>query len=1134
MSNTPENPEFGNTRHDYNPDDPLNPLNEPPVTDDDTADLTPQDITDSDIDLQRVNLDDDVPFNLPTMDDSDDAHTSDLRDERYGALTQPHFREPGVPDPKATLAGTGGLDPSPEMQQAQQRENPTFSQDTLQRIQTVRDSADDMRTVPTATDHERYQPQQPAQQQRRNPPPQQAQPAQGRYVPAPPGSGRRNTRSKPQRRRVSRILGFRPGCLYMMLGLMLTFCGGLTLSVLGSAAVFIPRIEAQWTEQIAAVDDYRAFESTFIYDRYGNELFEAFGEGRRETVSYDRFPDNLINATVAIEDDTFWQNIGVDVGATTVAAINFLGAESGERTPGGSTITQQVVRNILFDFEKRSAISVQRKAEEIVLAVALTSRKSKEDIMALYLNEIYYGNLAYGAQAAAQTLFGKDVQDLSIGEAALLAGLPQSPASLDPLNPDPEVQTRVEFRWRSVLQEMVEEGYISATERDETLRAGLNFVSPETSLRAPHFTVYAQSEFRRLMEDLGYSPDDIASGGYEVYTTIDQNINTLALGAARTQISNLQGQNVSNAAVVVQKPLTGEILAMVGSVDYNSDAIDGRVNVTTSLRQPGSTMKPFTYAATMENGMTAADIIWDTRTEIPIPGQPTYEPRNYDRQYHGPVTVRGALANSYNIPAVQALRLIGVEYLLNLMRRFGVTTLSDDAGRYGLSLTLGGGEVSLLELTNAYGVFANLGSYVESTSILCIVGEDDRIIYQYENGCPQGAGSYTSQTLDRGGFGQQVLDPRIAFTITDILSDNGARTPAMGPRSSLYTPNIGSAVKTGTTDDFKDNWTIGYTRNLVVGVWVGNNNGDPMINSSGLTGAAPIWNSVISSIYNGNLEPFRVGGQLLPDTHDAPGGMSLRQICDVRSLQDPANACTAQRSEWLLDGPAGIPDGSGGLSYSGPSGDLTGVNPQGSYLQEISPDIYRALVFPLPPQVANGIQFQLAPDQKNPPPPKYCRVTQQTASSASGAQELIFIAGPRNHNDSVEAQRYAQSRNIPFLPAIDCWQDAFTAGGNWGAPVTTAVISSPANGATLSGVTPILGTVQFDSSQADFFHLYIQGGPFQNWTPLGEEHYQPVINGQLDELYVPGLQAGQYRLRLILIKDGEYVQQPYEIAFNVQ
>jgi hypothetical protein len=306
-----------------------------------------------------------------------------------------------------------------------------------------------------------------------------------------------------------------------------------------------------------------------------------------------------------------------------------------------------------------------------------------------------------------------------------------------------------------------------------------------------------------------------------------------------------------------------------------------------------------------------------------------------------------------------------------------------------------------------------------------------------------------------------------------------------------------------------------------------------MVNSSGLTGAAPIWNSVINSIYNGNLDPFRVGGQLMPDKHDAPGGISLRQICDVRSLQDPANACTAQRNEWLLDSPAGVPDGTGNLNYPPQSGNLTGVNPQGGYLQEISPDIYRALVYPLPPQVASGIQFQLSPDQKVPPPPQYCRVTQQTASSANGAQELIFIAGPRNHNDSVEAQQYAQSRNIPFLPTIDCWQDVFTAGGGWGAPVTTAVITSPANGATLSGVTPVTGTVQFDSNQADFFHLYIQGGQFTDWTPLGEEHYQPVVNGLIEELYVPGLQSGQYRLRLILIKDGEYVQQPYEITFNV-
>ncbi len=930
---------------------------------------------------------------------------------------------------------------------------------------------------------------------------------------------------KPSRRR--RLLGLPLGCIWVLVGSFFTFCGGLTLLTTVAAVAFFPQVEAEWAAKVAQVDEYRGFESSFIYDRYGNELYESFGEGRRVRVSYDRIPTSLIRATIAIEDDSFFENIGIDVGHTAVAALSYLGAGGGGNTPGGSTITQQLVRNVLFDYEKRAQRSIARKAEEIVLAIVLTQAKSKEDILELYFNEIYYGNLAYGVQTAAQTFFGKDVEGLTLGEAAMLAGLPQAPASLDPLNPDPAVQAAVEARWRQVLGEMVEEGFITGDQAKAALSEGLTFVPANTSLTAPHFTVYAQGELERLLTGLGYSPEDIARGGLRVYTTLDQNVNRLAQQAAASHVAQLWNKNVSNGAVVVSKPLTGEIIAMVGSIDYDNVAIDGSVNVTTAFRQPGSTMKPFTYSASIERGMSTADVLWDTRTKISIPGLPVYTPRNFDNAFHGPMTMRTALANSYNIPAVQTLRHIGVDYLLGLLRRFGITTLSDDASQYGLSLTLGGGEITLIELTNAFAVFANQGNYVPVTSILCVVSSDDVILYQYDNSCPEG--HMNEETVDRAAAGTQVLDPRVSFVISDILADNQARSTAMGAYSPLRTDNIFASVKTGTTDDVKDNWTIGYTRNVAVGVWVGNNNGEPMVDSSGLTGAAPIWNAVLTGIYNNNklLTAFADEGQLLYDQATPPPGLSLRQICDVRRLTDPATRCPATVNEWFLDGPAAVPDADGILRYPQQARQRTPVPVQGSVLHEVSPGIYQTLAYPLPPEFASTIQFRVAPGEKQPLPPSYCRVPVQDAQEAisAGAQNLLFIRGPSTTaDDVVEAERFAREANLAFLPTIDCMPGVYSLQsiGNVGASLD---IQQPANGQSVSGILPIIGTALFDGSQAEYYHLFIRGGQFADWTPLGQKHQQAVSNGQLEILHGDALQAGSYILRLALIRGGHIVQE---------
>ena len=939
------------------------------------------------------------------------------------------------------------------------------------------------------------------------------------------------TRQKPRRRR---LLGLPMGCVWVLLALGVTFCGGLTLLTTVGALVFLPRVEAEWTAKVAQVDNYRGFESTFFFDRHGNEIYEAFGEGRRVRVAYDRIPRSLIQATIAIEDDSFFENIGIDIGATAVAALNYLGAGPEGNTPGGSTITQQLVRNVLFDFERRAERSVARKLEEIVLAIVLTQSRSKEAILELYFNEIYYGNLAYGAETAAQTFFGKPVDDLSLGEAALLAGLPQAPASLDPLNPDPVVQSAVDARWRQVMGEMVEEGFITQDDVKAALNEGLSFVPANVSLTAPHFTVYAQGEFERLMTGLGYKPEDLARGGLRVTTTLDQNVNQLAQQAAANQVAQLWNKNVSNGAVVVAKPSSGEIIAMVGSVDYDNESIDGSVNVTTAFRQPGSTVKPFTYAAAMERGMSTGDVLWDTRTQISVPGLPLYAPRNFDNNFHGPMTMRAALANSYNIPAVQTLRQIGVDYLLRLLRRFGIQSLDEDASQYGLSLTLGGGEVTLIELTNAFAVFANQGEYVPVTSILCVADSDGAVLYQYHSGCQDGQSG--AGTIDRSADGAQVLDPRVAFVISDILADNHARSTAMGAYGPLRTDGIFSSVKTGTTDDVKDNWTIGYTRNVAVGVWVGNNDGDPMINSSGLTGAAPIWNAVLTGIYGNSklLSAFAEDGRLLNDQPSAPNGVSSRQICDIRRLTDPAPRCPTYVNEWFLDGPAGVPDADGILRYPQQAPQRTPLTVQGSVLREVSPGVYQTLAYPLPPEFAATIQFRVGPGEKQPVPPKYCRVPVEHAQEAiaAGAQNLLFIRGPSTTpDDVVEAERYAREANLAFLPTIDCMPGVYSQRsiGNVGAFLQ---IQQPANGQVVSRPLPIVGAAQFHGGQADFYHLYIRGGQFADWTPLGQPHYQPVGHGQLEVLHADALRSGSYVLRLALLRQGTIVQ-VHDVVFTV-
>jgi hypothetical protein len=378
------------------------------------------------------------------------------------------------------------------------------------------------------------------------------------------------------------------------------------------------------------------------------------------------------------------------------------------------------------------------------------------------------------------------------------------------------------------------------------------------------------------------------------------------------------------------------------------------------------------------------------------------------------------------------------------------------------------------------------------------------------------------------------MDPRIAYTVADILSDNNARSAAFGANSVLRTSFL-SSVKTGTTDQVKDNWTVGFTRNVAVGVWVGNSDGSRMINTSGVTGAAPIWNQVLTTIYSnqGWLDQFKFQGQLQPDQINPPAGMSRQNICDVRSLQDPATGCGGQASEWILDGPAGVPDGAGGLIY--PPQQPSQPDPNSS-VQTVSPGVFKAWVRPLPPEVSNAIQFSVAPGQKRPPAPIYCRVPPAALSSANGAREQLFIAPPPDANDAAEAEAYARARGLAFLPTIECSGDMANVGGGFGqlpSSVVNASIASPQPGETISSAIAITGTVDFAPGQIQFYRFLIRGPAVPEWTTIGDVHYNPVVNGQLEILYPPGV-PGSYELKLeIIAPDSSLLQVPMIIPFNV-
>lgn len=557
--------------------------------------------------------------------------------------------------------------------------------------------------------------------------------------------------------------------------------------------------------------------STHIYDRNGELLYEIYRDQNRTPVSLEELPEYISQATIAVEDKDFYHHFGISLFGGMVRALKdtYLTGE----LQGGSTITQQLVKSSLLTPER----TIERKVKEVILAVWTERLYSKNQILEMYLNQVPYGGSAYGIEEAANTFFGKPAKDLKLEEAALLAGLPQAPSLYSPyLNPELAKKRRNE-----VLRRMRDEKFITSEQYESATKKELAVVPLKIDIKAPHFVFYIKQKLEEK-----YGVQMVEEGGLRVTTTLDLKIQRQAEQILKEEIEKVKYANINNGAIVVTDPSSGEILAMVGSVDYFQQP-NGAFNVTDALRQPGSTIKPVMYALALENGYTAATLIDDVPTRIDIPGSEPYVPVNYDGRFHGRVTMRNSLANSYNIPAVKVLQTIGVERFLNHAEKMGIDTWTDRT-RYGLSITLGGGEVRMTDMAEAFGVFASGGYWNETTGIKSIDMRGNANL-NFEKQEPK-----------------MVMNAGVAYIISDILSDNVARQSAFGAGSLLEIPNHRVAVKTGTTNDLKDNWTIGYTPEYLVTVWVGNNDNTPMNQYlvSGVTGAAPIWHRMMEFLLN--------------------------------------------------------------------------------------------------------------------------------------------------------------------------------------------------------------------------------------------------------------------------------------------
>jgi len=590
-------------------------------------------------------------------------------------------------------------------------------------------------------------------------------------------------------------------------------------------------------------------ESTRIYDKDNVLLYSVYQDQNRTYVKLSDIPKYLQLATISIEDKEFYKNQGFSITGYARAIRNII---LYRRLTGGSTITQQLVKNVLLSSER----SVQRKIKELILSIQVDKRYSKDQILEMYLNDVSYGGANVGVEAASQSYFGKKVKDLDLAESAFLAGLPQSPSIYSPYSG----RDLYIGRTNEVLRQMLGDGIISQKQKDDAIAKIKNygFEQKDKNIKAPHFVMYVRELLAKQ-----FGEDLVANGGLQVKTTLDYSIQKKAEDIIKEEIDKLKGYLVGNGAAIVGSPATGEILAMVGSRDYFDTKNDGNFNASLSNRQPGSALKPIMYSTAFGKGYTPATLVMDVKTDFPTndPEHPIYTPVNYDGKYHGPMQLRFALGNSVNLPAVKMLAKVGIKDVMQQAFDMGIVnweSTKENLANVGLSLVLGGRETSLQSVVTAYSVFANGGIRQDPIAILKVTNTKGDVLYEYKK-----------------KEGRKVLSEEISFLVSHILLDNVARTSAFGPNSWLVVPGKTVSVKTGTTDEKRDNWTIGYTRSYTVGVWVGNNDNTPMnpAIASGATGASPIWHKIMAFVLKekGDEQPKKPEN-VIAATIDALGG----------------------------------------------------------------------------------------------------------------------------------------------------------------------------------------------------------------------------------------------------------------------
>jgi penicillin-binding protein 1C len=811
--------------------------------------------------------------------------------------------------------------------------------------------------------------------------------------------------------------------------------------VAGGGAALVYGIYTSYAAQLpdASVIEQQQdeFETVRIYDRTGKYLlYESIDprpfRGDRRYIEYRNMSPWVYRSAIALEDRNFRDNPGINVRGLLRAFVSNL---QGGAVQGGSSITQQLIKNIIIAPEERAQQSYARKVKEVILAMEVTRRYPKEKILEWYLNYNYYGNLAYGVEAASQVYFGKSSKELNLAEAAMLAPIPQFPL-LNPIDRPDEAKRRQGL----ALRALVEAGDIKPEEAVAAFQEPLSSLRKSVAerfdiLTAPHFALYVLDQIKREYNTAD-DPYYIWRRGLQVYTTLDVDLQRFAEQTARDQVVKLleQGKNAHNAAVVAIKNDTGEILAMVGSLNYNNEEIDGQVNVATASRQPGSSFKPYVYLTALEKGMSPASMILDVATAFPQDDGTFYRPENYDRQYHGPVSLRNALARSYNIPAIRVMQQVGVADALRTAHTMGINGLDRGLNYYGLNLVLGGGEVSLLDHTYAYSTMANGGVMIgepvlpaqlrdgfrklNPVSVLQIRDTNGEVIKAYQD----------PQT-------ERVVAAEVSYIMADMMSDDVARSPAFGANTELTLPDRKVAAKTGTTNGFKDNWTMGFTPQLTVGVWVGNTDNESMVNVTGLSGAAPIWNAVMRK-YHQNVPAA---------WYERPPGIVDKAVCVPSGLL-PTPSCQSQRNEIFVAGSEpSLPDNIWQVfEVDSESGQLAGPGTL--------------------PERRKNVVFQMLPQE-----------------AADWVRENGIAQPPTG-------------RAAFSLDAFD---------------PDTAIITPTLNG-YVTGVIDIGGNARGGPYRVEFG----SGIDPQQWTQIGPEHGEEVVNGRLESLDTFALGEGIYTLRL--------------------